>query len=129
MDTLETRSSNPPAPIRVFVVEDQIKILKAQLKLLEACPELTVVGTALSGETGLEEIRRARPDVLLLDLGLPRMSGIEVTRVLKAELPEGDPHLHHLRRRQSAEAVRAAPRYLPGRHADKTSRPYIHEAR
>ncbi len=74
-------------PIRVFVVEDQTKILKNQLKLLEGHSELTIIGTALSGETGLEEVRRLKPDVLLLDLGLPRMSGIDVTRAVKAELP------------------------------------------
>lgn len=80
--------STAPAPIRVFVVEDQTKILKNQLKLLEGHPELTIIGTALSGETGLEEVRRLKPDVLLLDLGLPRMSGIDVTRAVKAELPQ-----------------------------------------
>ncbi len=77
----------PVTPIRVFVVEDQTKILKNQLKLLEGHPELAIIGTALSGETGLEEVRRLKPDVLLLDLGLPRMSGIDVTRVVKAEMP------------------------------------------
>lgn len=80
-------STTTPAPIRVFVVEDQTKILKNQLKLLEGHPELSIIGTALSGETGLEEVRRLKPDVLLLDLGLPRMSGIDVTRAVKAELP------------------------------------------
>ena len=49
---------------------------------------MVIIGTALSGETGLEEVRRLRPDVLLLDLGLPRMSGIDVTRAGKAEFPE-----------------------------------------
>lgn len=73
--------------IRVYVVEDQAKILKNQLKLLEASPELEIIGTALSGETALDDVRRLKPDVLLLDLGLPRMSGIDVTRVVKAELP------------------------------------------
>jgi DNA-binding NarL/FixJ family response regulator len=76
-----------PAPIRVFVVEDQTKILKNQLKLLEGSTEIEIIGTALSGETGVEEVRRLKPDVLLLDLGLPRMSGIDVTRAVKAELP------------------------------------------
>lgn len=88
MDTPDAASPSPPAPIRVFVVEDQTKILKNQLKLLEGSPELTIVGTALSGETGLEEVRRLKPDVLLLDLGLPRMSGIDVTRAVKAEFPQ-----------------------------------------
>src|SRR6478672_3894916 len=74
-------------PIRVFVVEDQTKILKNQLKLLEGSHELEIVGTALSGETALEEVARLKPDVLLLDLGLPRMSGIDVTRHVKATTP------------------------------------------
>lgn len=81
-------STEATPPIRVFVVEDQTKILKNQLKLLEGSSEITIIGTALSGETGLEEVRRLKPDVLLLDLGLPRMSGIDVTRAVKAELPE-----------------------------------------
>ncbi|MDQ3266670.1 MAG: response regulator transcription factor [Myxococcota bacterium] len=75
-------------PIRVFVVEDQTKILKNQLRLLEAHAEIQIVGTALSGETALEEVAKLRPHVLLLDLGLPRMSGIDVTRKLKATQPE-----------------------------------------
>ena len=69
-----------PTRIRVYVVEDQSKILKNQLKLLEASSDLEIIGTALSGETALEDIRRLKPDVVLLDLGLPRMSGIDVTR-------------------------------------------------
>jgi DNA-binding NarL/FixJ family response regulator len=74
-------------PIRVLVVEDQSKILKNQLKVLESSQDIVIVGTALSGETGVEEAKRLMPDVMLLDLGLPRMSGIDVTREIKAALP------------------------------------------
>lgn len=91
MDSNETPSSEPTprsGPVRVFVVEDQTKILKNQLKLLEANADITIVGTALSGETALEEVARLRPEVLLLDLGLPRMSGIDVTRAVKASMPQ-----------------------------------------
>jgi DNA-binding NarL/FixJ family response regulator len=77
-----------PSPIRVFVVEDQTKILKNQLRLLESNHDITIVGTALSGEAALEEVPRVTPDVLLLDLGLPRMSGIDVTREVKARWPQ-----------------------------------------
>ncbi len=84
---MESPETPNPSAIRVFVVEDQTKILKNQLKLLEGHSEVTIIGTALSGETGLEEVRRLKPDVLLLDLGLPRMSGIDVTRAVKAEFP------------------------------------------
>src|SRR4051812_3696263 len=78
----------PPVPIRVYVVEDQTSILKNQLKLLETSRELTIVGTALSGETAVEQVPLVKPDVLLLDLGLPRMSGIDVTRAVKASTPQ-----------------------------------------
>jgi len=75
-------------PIRVFVVEDQTKILKNQLRLFEGHPDIEIVGTALSGEAALEEVPKLMPDVLLLDLGLPRMSGIDVTREVKARFPK-----------------------------------------
>ncbi|RKI51353.1 DNA-binding response regulator, partial [Corallococcus sp. AB049A] len=75
-------------PIRVFVVEDQTKILKNQLRLFEGHPDIDIVGTALSGEAALVEVEREQPDVLLLDLGLPRMSGIDVTREVKARFPK-----------------------------------------
>ena len=87
MDTPNASTPQPAAPIRVFVVEDQTKILKNQLKLLEGSRELEIVGTALSGESALDEVTRLKPDVLLLDLGLPRMSGIDVTRHVKATTP------------------------------------------
>jgi DNA-binding NarL/FixJ family response regulator len=76
------------APIRVFVVEDQTKILKNQLRLLEGHPDIEIIGTALSGEAALEEVAKTVPDVILLDLGLPRMSGIDVTREVKATHPK-----------------------------------------
>ena len=74
--------------IRVLVVEDQPKILKAQIKLLQSFDEIEIVGEALSGESALEKIDEVKPEVLLLDLGLPQMSGIDVTRKVKSSHPE-----------------------------------------
>lgn len=74
--------------IRVLVVEDQPKILKSQIKLLQDFGEIEIVGEALSGESALEKIPEVKPEVLLLDLGLPQMSGIDVTRKVKADFPE-----------------------------------------
>ena len=70
--------------IKVVVVEDQPPVLKNQLKILQDAPEIEVVGTALSGEAALTLLEKQQPDVVLQDLGLPRMSGIEVTREVKA---------------------------------------------
>ncbi|MEE2901333.1 MAG: response regulator transcription factor [Myxococcota bacterium] len=74
--------------IRVLVVEDQAKILKAQLKLLETFDDIEIVGSAMSGESALEEVERTKPEVILCDLGLPQMSGIDVTREVKKKHPE-----------------------------------------
>ena len=76
-------SAAPARKIEVVVCEDQPQILKAQVKILQESPEIEVVGTALSGEAVLELLQQKQPDVLLQDLGLPRMSGIEVTRQVK----------------------------------------------
>jgi DNA-binding NarL/FixJ family response regulator len=77
-----------PSRIKVMVVEDQPEILRNQVKLLQDCDAIEVIATALSGEAALEQLERARPDVILQDLGLPRMSGIEVTREVKRRWPE-----------------------------------------
>jgi DNA-binding NarL/FixJ family response regulator len=73
--------------IKVMVVEDQPQILRNQVKLLQECDGVEVVATALSGEDALEQLERVRPDVILQDLGLPRMSGIQVTREVKRRWP------------------------------------------
>jgi DNA-binding NarL/FixJ family response regulator len=75
--------------IRLFIVEDQPKILKTQLRLLEQFDEIKIVDTALSGEEALEKICKlnAPPDVILCDLGLPQMSGVDVTRFVKLKYP------------------------------------------
>jgi len=73
--------------IRVFVVEDEPRVLKQLLRMLGRRPELEVVGSAMAGEQALEQIPGAEPEVLLLDLGLPGIGGIEVTRRARELLP------------------------------------------
>jgi DNA-binding NarL/FixJ family response regulator len=80
-------SATPMPKIKVMVVEDQPQILKSLIKLLNESPEVEVIASALSGEAALAELTRVRPDVILQDLGLPRMSGIEVTREVKTRWP------------------------------------------
>ena len=75
-------------PVKVYVVEDQPKILKSLIKLLGGFKEIEIVGKALSGEESLEGIAAQQPEVVLLDLGLPQMSGIEVTREIKKKYPK-----------------------------------------
>ena len=79
--------ARPGEKIKVVLVEDQPPVLKNQLKILQEAPEIEVIGTALSGEAALALLEKQQPDVILQDLGLPRMSGIEVTREVKRRWP------------------------------------------
>lgn len=73
---------------RIFIVEDQPALLKALVKSLSLFEELEIVGTAQDGESGLRAILETRPQLVLLDLELPGIDGIEVTRRLKKRAPE-----------------------------------------
>jgi DNA-binding NarL/FixJ family response regulator len=67
---------------RVFLVEDQALVREGIQSLLALEPTVRVVGAACDGEEALAGIPGARPDVVLLDLRLPRLSGLEVLRRL-----------------------------------------------
>ncbi len=73
---------------RVFIVEDQPTLLRNLLKVLATFPELEVVGSSQDGEEAVEELVRVRPQLVLLDLELPGLNGIEVTRRVKRRAPE-----------------------------------------
>ncbi len=87
MEELEAKAAVASA-VRVFVVEDQPKILRNLLRLLSSFAQIEIVGNAQSGEEALPAIAELHPQVVLLDLGLPQMSGIDVTRELKRTMPE-----------------------------------------
>ncbi|MBI5548779.1 MAG: response regulator transcription factor [Deltaproteobacteria bacterium] len=77
--------------VRVLVVEDQPQLLRGIVKMLSCHPaQVQVVGTAMDGETGLAEAARLRPELMLLDLELPGIDGIQVTERLKKAQPDVD---------------------------------------
>ena len=73
---------------RVFLVEDQPVLLRTLLKALGTFPELELVGSAPQGEGVVEAAVGARAELVPLDLELPDVHGIEVTRRLKRRAPE-----------------------------------------
>ncbi len=74
--------------IRVAVVDDQPLYRAGVRTVLAACPDLEVVGEAADGPTAVELARRLRPRVILMGNSRPALDGIEVTRLIRAELPE-----------------------------------------
>jgi len=74
----------PPNPIRILLVDDHA-VLRAGLRaLLEAEPDLMVVGEAGTGEEGVELAARAQPDVVVMDLSMPGIGGLEATKRITA---------------------------------------------
>ncbi len=67
-------------PIRVLICEDQELIRAGYVTVLGAQPDLDVVGQAANGHEALAEFDRLRPDVVVMDIQMPLLDGIEVTR-------------------------------------------------
>jgi CheY-like chemotaxis protein len=82
--------SEPPArpdTIRILLVDDHVAVREAFAFALGGEAGIEVVGGAGGGLAALDQVRQLRPDVVLMDVNLPGMSGIEATRLLCAEFP------------------------------------------
>ena len=77
-----------PAVLRIMLAEDHAMVREGTRQLLAQVPGFQVVGEAGRGDEAVELAGRLRPDVLVLDLRMPGLNGIEVARLLAAELPE-----------------------------------------
>jgi NarL family two-component system response regulator LiaR len=74
--------------IRVFIAEDHAIVRKGVRTLLSLEPDIEVVGEAANGREAVEQARRLHPDVILMDLVMPEMDGIQAIRQIKTEDPD-----------------------------------------
>jgi DNA-binding NarL/FixJ family response regulator len=81
----------PPAgtfvavPIRVAIADDQALVRAGFVSLLDHADDITLVGEAADGAEAVELVRRARPDVVLMDVRMPKLDGLEATRAITAD--------------------------------------------
>ncbi len=80
-------NARPVSPIRLLLVDDQALFREGLRILLEQRNHLEIVAEAADGEQALAAARVHRPDIVLMDLRMPRLNGVEATRRLIAEMP------------------------------------------
>ncbi len=92
-----------PHTIRLFLCDDHTLFRQGIRKLLELEPDITIVGEAGNGQEMLDMVKKAGPDVILMDIGMPKMDGVAATYKIKKILPhtgiiiltvyEDEPHI------------------------------------
>lgn len=75
-------------PIKIFIVDDNRLLREGLVSMLAEQEDITVVGAAASGRKAIKQIKELKPQVALIDIGMPGKDGIEVTQELRRDLPE-----------------------------------------
>lgn len=78
----------PSPPIRLVIAEDETMTREMLARLLSLEDDIAVVGTASDGAKALSVIRAQKPDVVLTDIAMPQVTGIELTETLRRESPQ-----------------------------------------
>jgi DNA-binding NarL/FixJ family response regulator len=75
-------------PITVFVADDHAIVREGLANLLGARPDIHVVGTAADGRDTVRQVEKLKPDVVVMDIAMPQMNGIEAAREIRERVPQ-----------------------------------------
>ena len=92
--------------MRVLIVDDHEVVRKGVRSLLLTRPDLDICGEAVDGRDAVEKASELRPDVIVMDVSMPRLNGLEATRLIRGSLPEAE--ILILSQHDSPELVRQA---------------------
>ncbi|MEB3293886.1 MAG: response regulator transcription factor [Synechococcales bacterium] len=81
-------NASDPSVLRILIVEDDPMMLLGLEQSLGDYPNFTIVGQATDGYRGVEMAIQLKPDVIVMDIGLPRLDGIAATQQIRAKLPD-----------------------------------------
>jgi DNA-binding NarL/FixJ family response regulator len=85
---LETNAAGSIMGIHLLIVDDDVRFRETLRHLLSQLDDVVILGEAGDGDEALRLAEALHPDVVLMDLGMPRMNGVEATRRLKASRPD-----------------------------------------
>jgi CheY-like chemotaxis protein len=108
--------------LQILLVDDQPSVRNGIRSLLGSRPEWKICGEASDGLEGVEKAKELRPDIILMDVSMPRMNGLDATRILRRELPEtkivivsqNDPAIVSIQAREVSASAHVAKQELFG---------------
>jgi DNA-binding NarL/FixJ family response regulator len=74
--------------IKVLIADDHRDFRRVVREFLDRMPNVSVVGEAINGGEAVEKVEQLFPDVVLMDIAMPKMNGLEATRIIKQRWPE-----------------------------------------
>ncbi len=74
-------------PLKILVADDHEDFRRVVHEFLDRMPNIAVVGEASDGNEAVEQVERLHPDVVLMDISMPRQNGLEATRIIKQRWP------------------------------------------